>query len=141
MFNKNIEQEELDKLTAEFADTVVESPDFSVCGEINEDGLPVIKIKGRVLGVQAASLVDKICHKTDELPGNILVDLSCCDFFSSVALGFIFTLAEQRKNHGGNLVIISASEQIKKMVFMMGMGGLFNFVSDINEAEELSTDS
>ena len=129
-----ISQEELDEMAAKLHFSVEDSPDFQVVSSVLPEGLPLITITGRVLGVEAASLTDRICDRFTAVKGNILMDLHECSFFSSIALGFIYNLADQRKKMAGSLVVIGAGQQIRKMVYMMGMGEYFSFVDTFEEA-------
>ena len=129
-----ISQEELDEMADKLQFSVEDSPDFQVFSRISPEGLPLINITGRVLGVEAASLTDRVCNRYAAVKGNILMDLHECSFFSSIALGFIYNLADQRKKMEGTLVVIGAGQQIRKMVYMMGMGEYFSFVDTFEEA-------
>ncbi|MBP5232487.1 MAG: STAS domain-containing protein [Planctomycetes bacterium] len=129
-----ISQEELDEMADKLQFSVEDSPDFQVFSRISPEGLPLITITGRVLGVEAASLTDRVCNRYAAVKGNILMDLHECSFFSSIALGFIYNLADQRKKMEGTLVVIGAGQQIRKMVYMMGMGEYFSFVDTFEEA-------
>ena len=129
-----ISQEELDEMADKLQFSVEDSPDFQVFSRISPEGLPLITITGRVLGVEAASLTDRVCDRYAAVKGNILMDLHECSFFSSIALGFIYNLADQRKKMEGTLVVIGAGQQIRKMVYMMGMGEYFSFVDTFEEA-------
>ena len=133
-----ISQAEFDGLTAGLQFSVEDSPDFQVVSRVLPEGLPLITITGRVLGVEAASLTDRICNRYAAVKGNILMDLHECTFFSSIALGFIYNLADQRKKMEGSLVVIGAGQQIRKMVYMMGMGEYFSFVDTFEAAIALS---
>ena len=129
-----ISQGELDAMTGKLQFAVEDSPDFRVYSRVLPEGLPLITITGRVLGVEAASLTDRVCDRYAAVKGNILMDLHECSFFSSIALGFIYNLADQRKKMEGTLVVIGAGQQIRKMVYMMGMGEYFSFVDTFEEA-------
>ena len=135
-----ISQEELDEMADKLQFSVEDSPDFQVFSRISPEGLPLITITGRVLGVEAASLTDRVCNRYAAVKGNILMDLHECSFFSSIALGFIYNLADQRKKMEGTLVVIGAGQQIRKMVYMMGMGEYFSFVDTFEEAIALDRD-
>lgn len=129
-----ISQGELDAMTGKLQFAVEDSPDFRVYSRVLPEGLPLITITGRVLGVEAASLTDRVCDRYAAVKGNILMDLHECSFFSSIALGFIYNLADQRKKMEGTLVVIGAGQQIRKMVYMMGMGEYFSFVDTFEDA-------
>ena len=129
-----ISQNELDGMVDKLQFSVEDSPDFQVFSRITPEGYPLITITGRVLGLEAASLTDRVCSRYADVKGNILMDLHDCSFFSSIALGFIYNLADQRKKMEGTLVVIGAGQQIRKMVYMMGMGEYFSFVDTFAEA-------
>jgi len=123
-----------EQVAARITLTYAESSDFKVISRMLPEGLPLITISGRVTGVEAAALTDRFCHLYAGIPGNILVDLSTTTFFSSIALGFIYNLADQRKQEHGALMLIGAHQQIHKMLYMMGMGDYFQFVETLDEA-------
>lgn len=112
--------------------STVTCADFSVTGITLHD-LPALVITGRVLGVTAATLVDRICRYFDDVSGNMIIDLGGCQFFSSVALGFVVALANQRKQQGGQLILQQANRQVQQVIFMMDMGDYFIFTSSPEE--------
>lgn len=107
--------------------------EFSVNGELSADGVPTLAIRGKVLGAEAATLVDRVCEPFADVPGDLIIDLAQCTFFSSVAIGFVVALAHQRQKHGGRLIILKASLQIKKSIYVMGMGDYFTFIESLDE--------
>ena len=109
----------------------VQAEEFSISGELSANGLPLLHVHGKVLGAEAATLVDRVCEPFSEVPGDLVIDLAQCTFFSSVAIGFIVALAHQRQKHGGRLIILKASLQIKKSIYLMGMGDYFTFIESL----------
>ena len=108
---------------------------FEIVGRYSPEGPFVLSITGRVLGVEAASLVDTVCMELDDESGHMIVDLTGCSFFSSVALGFMFAFADQRQQHGCRLVVATSSDsQIRKMFEIMGMEYLFEFTESLDGA-------
>ena len=79
-----ISQAEFDGLTAGLQFSVEDSPDFQVVSRVLPEGLPLITITGRVLGVEAASLTDRICNRYAAVKGNVgvcgnksVIDIGC----------------------------------------------------------------
>lgn len=137
MGNEDIQSEANNQLDLEQklqASTVI-SPDFSISGAVTNT-TPTLIICGKVLGVAAASLVDKICHNFNDVMGDLIIDLSGCHFFSSVALGFIVAMADQRKKNDGQLILQQANKQIKQVIYMMDMGKFFIFTDSGEETME-----
>lgn len=114
------------------------TPDFSVTGAVTEKGEPLITIVGKVLGTIAAKLVDLICPRLTTVGGKVMLDLRKCNFFSSVALGFIYILATQRMENEGDLILIGANAQICKMIKMMGIEECFIFIDNPEDAANLA---
>lgn len=111
----------------------MQAAEFSITGELSANGLPVLIVRGKVLGAEAATLVDRVCEPFSEVRGDLIIDLAQCTFFSSVAIGFVVALAQQRQQHGGRLIILKAALQIKKSIYVMGMGDYFTFIESLEE--------
>lgn len=108
--------------------------EFTIDGELAAGSLVVLNFHGRIVGASAALLVDRICRNFDEIPGNIILNLADCPFFSSVAIGLVVALAEQRRALGGKLIIANAARQIQQVIGMMGMTWAFYFCPTLEEA-------
>lgn len=117
-----------------------DSEDFQLFSTVTPEGLPLLTITGKVMGIGASVLTDRVCDHYADIDGNILMDLHQCTFFSSIALGFIYNLADQRQQRHGRLVVIGAGEQIRKMIYMMAMGEFFVFVDSFQDALEVKAD-
>lgn len=133
-----ISQDEMDRLLQTMSFDVEASADFEVHGEVFPEGFPCIRVEGRVLGNEAARLVETVGARLDSMEGHLFLDLTDCTFFSSVALGFVFELAKQRMDKGFKLFIIEASPQILKMIGMLGMRGMAHFCASREEAVRLA---
>lgn len=133
-----ISQEDMDRLLQTMDFDIEDSPDFEVHGEVSPEGFPCLRVKGRVLGMEAASLVETVGARLDAVDGHLFLDLTDCTFFSSVALGFVFELAKQRMEKGFKLFVIEASPQILKMIGMMGMRGIAHFCASREEAAKFA---
>ncbi len=121
-----------DEIRQRLKNSTVASADFSVTGDLEAD-FPTLIITGKVLGIAAATLIDRICDNFEGLPGDMVIDLSGCQFFSSVALGFIVALADQRKKNNGHLILQQANRQIQQVIFMMDMGDYFIFTDSAED--------
>ncbi len=131
-----ITQHEMDALLVGVKLIDQEHAEFAVAGDIHPSGHPIIRVSGKVLGSGAASLVERTAGHLDLVPGHLIVDCTECRFFSSMALGFLWFLAEQRREQGSELLIVSADEQIKKMIYMLGMRDAFHLFPSLVEALE-----
>lgn len=108
--------------------------EFSIEGTMAGDQLPVLRFHGRIVGADAACLVDSVCRNFDDVAGHMVLDLSDCSFFSSVAIGFVVELAKQRELNGGHLVIAAANRQIRHVIGMLGGHAMFRFCEDVAAA-------
>lgn len=114
--------------------TIDDSSEFKVVSTLTPEGIPLLTISGRLVGIEAAALTDRVCHRFEDIEGTVLIDLRDCVFFSSIALGFLYNFAHQRQKKNSKLLIVNASKQIRKMVCMMGMGEHFSFAETMEEA-------
>lgn len=133
-----ISQDEMNRLLENMTFDLETSPDFEIHGEVSPEGIPTIRVEGRVLGNEASQLVETVGGRLQSVQGHLFLDLTRCTFFSSVALGFVFALAKQRTDMGFKLFIIEASPQILKMIGMLGMRGMAHFCANREEALRLA---
>lgn len=115
--------------------------EFSIHGNLAAPHLPALHIKGRIVGADAALLVNKVCCNFDDVGGSMILDLKECTFFSSVAVGFVVELAKQREENGGRLIIAAASRQIRQVIGMLGVGNAFRFCDTLEEGVKSTTES
>ncbi len=108
--------------------------EFSIDGNLASGKIPVLRFHGRIVGSDAALLVDSICRNFDDVAGHMILDLRDCTFFSSVAIGFVVELATQREKNGGHLIIASATRQIRQVIGMLGVRGAFVFCDGVEDA-------
>lgn len=114
------------------------SPDFSIQGEVAEGWLPVLAIRGRIVGIGTEALSRHLCQNFVEMHGNLVLDLRECMAFSSIAIGVLAILGEQRQHHDGSLIMVGLNDDVKRMLLMMGMGNLFVFCKRMDDAFALA---
>ena len=108
--------------------------DFSVEGDVHPEGIAIIRIAGRVLGVDASSLTSDVGRMLNFLKGPLVADLSECTFLSSIAFGFLAVLAEKRSENGQCLYLVGVNKQIQRVIKMLTMSETFVFSDTIDDA-------
>ena len=71
---------------------------------------------------------------TENQTTKILVDLGAANYFGSIVIGGINTLALEAKKHGGTLVVGSASETMVEVLKHMNLDSVFPMFADKNDA-------
>lgn len=132
--NDHLDQNELNALLG-MLDFVEKDPfNFSIEGWIHPAGFPSILVKGKVVGTYASSLLENVSKKLEEPPGHLIVDLTQCQFLSSIALGFLAVVASQRLETGHNVFLVAPNTMVKNIIRLMGFEQVFVRCDTLEEA-------
>jgi anti-sigma B factor antagonist len=63
----------------------------------------------------------------------VVIDLEKVRYISSSGLGLLITLLTKMKNAGGELFLTAPSEQVKKLLLITKLNGIFTVVESIKE--------
>jgi anti-sigma B factor antagonist len=86
---------------------------------------------GETNGLELMELVN------DKINSNILsaaIDLSSVRYMNSSGIGVLITLLTKFRNKGGEVVLVSPSEQIKKLLIITKLNSIFTIVDSSAEA-------
>lgn len=97
-----------------------------------------LKIEGDMLGeTDGIELADIVNDKINNNIVNGAIDLSGVRYMNSTGIGVLITLLTKFKSKNGNLVLISPSEQIQKLLTITKLVSVFTIVSTKEEALKL----
>jgi anti-sigma B factor antagonist len=112
---------------------VTDRPQFDV--ELNRptDGLAVVTLLGEVDLYTAPRFHDVLLQGIDEGAHRILIDLSAVTFVDSTALGVLVGGAK-RLGADGSLQIVCGPGNVRRVLEIAGLGGVFAVHSTLDEA-------
>lgn len=96
-----------------------------------KDGMLVISIEGNLLGENTNAPVMELIKQSIEA-GNkkVIFNLSTMTFINSTGLGMLLTAVSKVRNAGGEMVMCSLPEQMKKLLQMTKLESVFIIHSD-----------
>ncbi len=127
--SENLSQNELDLLMKDLPCVIPGS--VELCSSVLSDGSPVVTIKGRILGSDAAQEVASHLTVLQNIKHDILLNLKECTFLSSIAIGMVANLAQKQHEHNFRLRIIGASMTVKRAIFILGLRYLLDIEDDL----------
>lgn len=102
-----------------------------------KEGVLVISLEGNLLGEHSNAPVMELIRQAVEA-GNkkVLFNLAEMKFINSTGLGMLLTAVSKTRNAGGELALCSLPEQMKKLLQMTKLEGVF--VVHADEASALA---
>ncbi len=102
-----------------------------------KDGILVISLEGNLLGEHTNSPVIETLQKSiDEGNKKVLFNLGEVKFVNSTGLGMLLTAVSKVRNAGGEMALCSLPEQMKKLLQMTKLDGVF--ITHADEASAIS---
>ncbi len=100
-----------------------------------KDGILMLKLSGDLIAI--TSSLDLSVLIDDTIEDNLklcAIDISEIKFINSSGLGYLITLLTKFRNKGGELFLISPSEQVKKLLIIAKLNSIFNIAANQEEA-------
>ncbi|MFN8323834.1 MAG: STAS domain-containing protein [Chitinophagales bacterium] len=100
-----------------------------------KEGVLVISLEGNLLGEHSNAPVMELIRQAVEA-GNkkVLFNLAEMKFINSTGLGMLLTAVSKTRNAGGELALCSLPEQMKKLLQMTKLEGVFVVHADETSA-------
>lgn len=96
-----------------------------------------IQLQGDLIGeTNGMELVDLVNDKINESIILCSIDLSQVRYMNSSGIGVLITILTKFRNKGGEVVLVSPSEQIKKLLIITKLNAIFLIVNSQEEAIE-----
>ncbi|MBO9702514.1 MAG: STAS domain-containing protein [Sporocytophaga sp.] len=96
-----------------------------------------IQLQGDLIGeTNGMELVDLVNDKINESIILCSIDLSQVRYMNSSGIGVLITILTKFRNKGGEVVLVSPSEQIKKLLIITKLNAIFLIVNSQEEATQ-----
>ena len=100
------------------------------------DDFTVVEIRGRIVDGEPAEQLHKILRRlVAEKKSDTIFDLSGVDWFDSVAIGNLVCHYISVSKVGGRILILNASDKIKRLMKIVHLDDRFGWADDWNEAK------
>lgn len=136
---RSLGQDEIDALLQQFSHSgasMAVAGDDRYSMQLQERGGVVwLAIRGVVMQPVPSEFSDRLKKLIDE--GGVataLVDMRRCTYLCSSALGVLAILLHGGRTAGGKVVLLGASDKIRRMMDLIGLGDHFITVADETEA-------
>ncbi len=107
---------------------------MEISHQINDDCF-VLSLKGDLIGEQdGAQILEVVNDAQNAKVMVILISLEDVRYMNSSGLGVLITLLTKVKNKGGELALMSVSDQILKLLQMTKLDAVFKIYKDQEEA-------
>ena len=141
---RNLGQAEIDELLQQFAHSganqAVAGDDRYSMHLQERGGVMWLAIRGVVMQAVPSEFSDRLQGLIDSgRVGPALVDMRRCTYLCSSALGVLSILLHGERRCGGKVVLLGASDKIRRMMELVGLGEDFVTVADEAEAARYIT--
>ncbi len=94
-----------------------------------------ISLEGDILGdSNSVELIDNVNERINNKLIYCLLDLSKVRYINSSGIGLLITLVTKFRSHGGEIVLINPSDQVKKLINITKLDAIFQIVQNEKEA-------
>lgn len=136
----HLNQSELDLILSDGAFEMKESSEVQISGKRHSCGAFLVTIKGRpMMGPNAVHVIDTLEKLLEGMRGSVMIDLSRCQYLSSIALGFVANLAVEKKAKGAQIVLFGLSEQVRNIIHILELDRILVIRDDLEEAIRAAT--
>lgn len=97
-------------------------------------GFPVFKMAGRMHGLSGDGLIRLLQPVWDACPGNLIIDMSACEYMSSSTLGFLVNTALERFEQGAQFFLCQVRREIQVLFAHMDVDQFFRITPSVDEA-------
>lgn len=99
------------------------------------DNILFITMEGDLLGMSdEQKILEFIKDFTDKDINRCAVDISSIGYMNSTGLSLLIRLLTRFRNNGGELVLVSPSEQVRKLLVITKLNAIFTVVNSAEEA-------
>ena len=100
-----------------------------------KDGVLLLNFDGDLIGENNGSeLLELVTDKIEEKVILCVIDISKVRYINSSGIGVLITILTKFRNKGGELVLISPSEHVKKLLIITKLNAIFTIADNIEEA-------
>ena len=101
---------------------------------IREDGRHlVVTLRGELDAVDAAGAEAALAAATAGNP-RVVADLAALEFLDCCGLGVLIRVRAQARQAGGDLLLAAAGQQVRRILALTGMSGVFFVYASVDEA-------
>jgi anti-sigma B factor antagonist len=103
----------------------------------------ILKLEGDLIGDEAGpKLVEIVSDALNDGVKTTIIDLSQVRYISSSGIGVLITMLTKMRNAGGEVILTSPSEHVKKLLIITKLNNIFTVYEDLPTAlEKYSGDS
>ncbi len=102
----------------------------------------ILKLDGDLIGDEAGpKLVELVSDALNNGIKTTIIDLSQVRYISSSGIGVLITMLTKMRNAGGEVVLTSPSEHVKKLLIITKLNNIFTVYEDLQTALEKLTAS
>jgi len=102
------------------------------------DNVLEIAVSGDLLGLsKEQKILDFVQEHIENQITHCSIDISEVGYMNSTGLSLLIRLLTRLRNQGGDLVLVSPSEQVKKLLVITKLNAIFSVVENQDEALEL----
>ncbi len=97
----------------------------------------VLKLKGDLIGDESGpKLIGLVSDALNENATHCVVDLSEVRYISSSGIGVLITILTKMRNAGGEVLLASPSDHVKKLLIITKLNNIFNVFDSLDLAIE-----
>jgi anti-sigma B factor antagonist len=100
---------------------------------LQDGGHLVVTLRGELDAVDAADAEAELARVTAGYP-RIVADLAALEFLDCCALGALIRVQAQARQAGGDLLLAAPGQQVRRLLALTGMTGVFPVHASVGEA-------
>lgn len=103
-----------------------------------ENQLVILDLEGDLIGEDSGfDLIGTINDAIEKGSNNGIVNIAGLRYINSSGIGVLITILTKLRNKGGELVLVSPSENVKKLLIITKLNAIFNIANSIDEAKDI----
>ena len=110
------------------------SKQFTITQESDNNGVPVLRLAGRLDADGAHALRAKALEFKERGHTRVIVHLADLEFVASSGLGTFLLLTEEFLDVGGSIVFVAPSTDVRQVISLMNIDQFLNLVDTEEEA-------
>src|SRR5262249_15602860 len=107
---------------------------FGIQYQLRDRGVAIIRLAGRIDRKAVHGLWTTIKHIYKQHYFRLIFDCGAMTYIASAGIGAIAGAITEAEANGGNVVLIKPSEEVKKIIALLGLSELIPMTSSVNEA-------
>jgi anti-sigma B factor antagonist len=109
---------------------------FGIQYHLQDKGVAIIRLNGRIDRKAVHGLSTTIKHIYHQKHFRLISDCGAMTYIASAGIGAIAGAITEAQANGGNLVLIKPSDEVKKIIELLGLNELIPMTSSLKEALE-----